>query len=445
MIILRKLCASKRARRTMFWLAFSMFGPAAMAADLPKADAVFPEPDMIEVKLGQLLFYDPILSGNKTVSCATCHHPRFATSDGLSLGLGDGGIGLGPDRRADPDNMPEQRIPRNAPALFNLGATEFTVFFHDGRLEEDPNRPAGIRTPLGADMEMGFDNALSAQTMFPVLSPDEMAGHYSENDVSQAVRQGRLTGDGGAWDILSKRVEDLPRYRAGFDLVIGEREIEFTDISNAIAAFMAFEWRADNSRFDQYLRMGQGLSPLEEAGMELFYGAAGCSDCHSGQFQTDHGFHALAMPQIGPGKAARFESHARDTGRIRVTGKAEDAYRFRTPSLRNVTQTGPYGHAGAYKDLGAVIRHHWDPAGHWLGYAIQGAVLPELPVDDLRVMSDTQEMLATLAQAQPVSPVLDSGQMEAIVAFLGSLEDQTALDGRLGIPDQVPSGLPVDQ
>ncbi|MBS8271808.1 cytochrome-c peroxidase, partial [Halomonas litopenaei] len=140
----------------------------------------------------------PILSGNRNVSCGTCHHPAFGTGDGLSLGLGDGGIGLGPKRVADPDNMPEQRIPRNAPALFNLGAYEFTVLFHDGRIEVDPDRPGGLRTPLDADMVTGFASLLSAQTMFPVLSPDEMAGHYSENEISQAVRRGVITGQGGA-------------------------------------------------------------------------------------------------------------------------------------------------------------------------------------------------------------------------------------------------------
>ena len=143
------------------------FAQSASADTLPKDNAVFPEPNMAQVRLGQLLFYDPILSGNKTVSCATCHHPRFATSDGVSLGLGDGGIGLGPDRHVDPKNPPEQRIPRNSPALFNLGATEFSVLFHDGRLEADTTDPSGFRTPLGADMEGGFDGVLSAQTMFP--------------------------------------------------------------------------------------------------------------------------------------------------------------------------------------------------------------------------------------------------------------------------------------
>ena len=142
---------------------------AFLAAGLTSASALdlgprptFPEPDMDKVRLGQLLFYDPILSGNQNISCGTCHHPRFGTSDGVSLSLGEGGIGLGPERTPDPNNMPEQRLPRNAPGLWNLGASEFTVFFHDGRLETDPDQPFGIRTPLGAEMTQGFQSALAA-------------------------------------------------------------------------------------------------------------------------------------------------------------------------------------------------------------------------------------------------------------------------------------------
>ena len=120
-------------------------------------------------------------------------------------------LGIGPERRPDPANPPEQRIPRNAQALFNLGAREFTVMFHDGRIEVDPSRPSGLRTPLEDDMVAGFASILSAQTMFPVLSPDEMAGHYQENDVSTAVREGVITRPGGAWDILSKRVSAISK------------------------------------------------------------------------------------------------------------------------------------------------------------------------------------------------------------------------------------------
>ncbi len=423
----------------------SLLSVPALAGPLPYDEPVFPDVDSAQVELGQLLFYDPILSGSKTVSCATCHHPRFGTGDGVSLGLGDGAKGLGPDRFVDTANAPEQRIPRNAPPLFNLGAKEFTVFFHDGRLEEDATRPSGIRTPLGTEMEMGFASALSAQSMFPVLSADEMAGHYAENDVAQAVRQGVLTGPGGAWDILSKRIENTPEYRARFDAVIGPEPISFTDISDAIAAFLDFEWRGVASPFDLYLRNGTPMNDAAMRGMALFYGDAGCSTCHAGRFQTDHGFHAIAMPQIGPGKAARFESHARDTGRMRVTGRAEDAYAFRTPPLRNIAQTAPYGHAGAYATLESVVRHHLDPVTSLRGYDPAQAVMPGFKADDLRIMSDPLEVDA-IATANSLAPVdLTDAEVADIIAFLEALTDPQSLRGALGVPTTVPSGLPVDQ
>jgi cytochrome c peroxidase len=437
-----------QARGILFGGVMAAAGAMALAeTPLPRADATFRPTDPDEVALGQLLFYDPILSGNKTVSCATCHHPKFATSDGVSLGVGDGGIGLGSERRSDPDNPPEQRIPRHSPALFNLGATEFTRFFHDGRLEDDPNAPNGIRTPLGADMVVGFDNALAAQTMFPVLSPDEMAGHYSENDVSTAVRRGMLAQPGGAWDIIAARVAGIPEYRKGFDTFLGtDAPITFADISNALAAFIAFEWRADNSRFDQYLRGETTLTAVETTGMDLFYGPAQCGTCHAGQFQTDHDFHALAMPQIGPGKSARFERHARDTGRLRVTGDPADAFAFRTPSLRNVTRTAPYGHSGAFPDLDSVIQHHMNAVQSLRSYDISAAILPAIDVaPDDRILQDADE-IASIAAANTLPPIdLNDADIAAIIAFLGTLEDQQSLTGRLGIPGSVPSHLPIDR
>ena len=426
-------------------LCLTVLAAPLWAADLPFEEPVFPPVNSDQVLLGQLLFYDPILSGSRTVSCATCHHPKFATGDGVSLGLGDGGKGLGPERVVDDENVPEQRIPRNAPPLFNLGATEFTVFFHDGRLEQDDNRASGIRTPLGTEMEMGFASALSAQSMFPVLSADEMAGHYAENDVAQAVRQGLLTGPGGAWDLLSKRVAALPEYRARFDDVIGPRDVAFTDISDAVAAFLDFEWRGVASPFDLYLRNGTEMEPQQMRGMELFYGKAGCADCHSGRFQTDHSFHAIAMPQIGPGKAARFESHARDTGRMRVTGRSEDAYAFRTPPLRNVAQTAPYGHGGAYASLEDVVRHHLDPVGSLRAYDISMAVMPGFEADDLRAMRDPVEVEA-IAAANQLDPIaLSDSEVNDVLAFLNALTDPQSVRGALGVPDTVPSGLPVDR
>ncbi len=428
-------------------LAMALLTNGVMANPLPEANATYAPVDMAQVRLGQLLFYDPILSGSKTVACATCHHPKHATADGLSLGLGDGAHGLGPKRMIDPKNLPEQRVPRNAPALFNLGAHEFTTMFHDGRLEADPTRPSGIRTPLGTEMVQGFASVLSAQSMFPVLSPDEMAGHYTESDVARAVRQGFLTGEDGAWSLISARVAGIKEYQSAFEQINGPgHSVTFTDISDVIAEFIAFEWRADDSPFDQYLRTGEPLPKAANLGMSLFYGKAQCSTCHAGQFQTDHDFHAIALPQVGPGKSARFETHARDEGRLRVTGNPADSYKFRTPSLRNIAQTAPYGHNGAYATLEAMIRHHLDPVASLKAYNVAQLVLPDLPnSQDFRATHDPDEQ-AAIAAANELSPSnLSETEIIQIVAFLNALSDTASLAGKLGVPQTVPSGLPVDQ
>ncbi len=102
-------------------------------------------PSDAKVALGRALFFDKVLSGNRNISCATCHHPDRASSDGLSLPLGEGAVGLGPKRRAGSAVPVFGRVPRNSQALFNLGATEFVFMFHDGRVAEDPHDNWGNR------------------------------------------------------------------------------------------------------------------------------------------------------------------------------------------------------------------------------------------------------------------------------------------------------------
>ena len=177
--------------------------------------------------------------------------------------------------------------------------------------------------------------------------------------MSTLVRQGRITGPDGAWAAIAARVAAVPEYAQRFQAVYPEiaagRGIDFTDISNAIAAYMTFDFRSDSAPFDLWLQGKGDLGPQELAGMEAFFGKGGCAACHSGSLFSDMGFHAMGDPQIGPGKAERFERHQRDTGRMKVSNNPADAYAFRTPSLRNVTLTGPYGHAGAYGDLAAYL------------------------------------------------------------------------------------------
>ena len=107
-------------------------------------------------RLGQLLFFDSILSGNRNISCATCHSPDHGSSDGLSLGIGEGGEGISIHRTGGKgDTKIKKRISRNAPGLWNLGAKQIDVLFHDGRItrsdiyENGFNTPAQERLPKG--------------------------------------------------------------------------------------------------------------------------------------------------------------------------------------------------------------------------------------------------------------------------------------------------------
>jgi len=247
--------------------------------------------------------------------------------------------------------------------------------------------------------------------------------------------------------LLSRRVGAVPEYAALFQDVYphidNSEDIAFTDISNAIAAFIALEWRSDAARFDDVLRGTARFEGIEQRGMALFYGSAGCAACHSGPFLTDHDFHAMGAPQIGPGKSATFEEHQRDDGRFRVTGRTEDRYAFRTPSLRNVAKTAPYGHAGAHKDLAAFIAAHANPEAGLKNYDPEQAVLVHRTNKDFLVMNDAEQVKA-IARAVGVAPVnLSRADIDALVAFLNTLTDPAAIAGRMGVPDAVPSGLPV--
>ena len=128
------------------------------------------------------------------------------------------------------------------------------------------------------------------------------------------------------------------------------------------------------------------------------------------------------------------------------TDLAEDAYRFRTPSLRNVAETAPYGHAGQYRSLEGIVRHHLDPWGSLDAWRIDGLPLaPEASLDaaDLVVWQDAREM-ARRRRHLDIEPVaLSDADVAALLAFLSSLTDADSIGGASGAPDTVPSGLPV--
>lgn len=438
-------------------------------------------PDPALVALGRDLFFDPVLSGNRNIACGTCHDPARGTGDGLALGFGEGGAGFGPDRRAGTGVT--ARVPRNAQPLYNIGARDYVTMFHDGRLEHDPDRTfqSGFWSPAREHLPDGLDSLLAAQAMFPVLSHVEMAGVKGANPVATAVAEDRPTD---AWALLADRLRALPGYAAQFEAAFDEVEapgdIRFTHAARALAAFQTTAFRSTGSPFDAALEAGD-LSVLPDAaraGADLFYGRAGCVDCHSGPLLTDHDFHAIAVPQIGPGKghgsdttyfaASGFPDRLEDEGRFRVTFDPGDLFRFRTPSLRNVALTGPWGHSGAFDDLEAMVRHHLDSVASLDGYAPSPDLLPSLdaviarrgrgskllfePLNPARgdafaardrFVQGSDALRGRIAAANDLAPVdLDDADLAALMAFLGALTDPTARDRGELIPVKVPSGLP---
>ena len=433
-------------------LAVFLIGSAAFAkAQLPKPldDSQYRPVNEKAAKLGQLLFYDKVLSGNQNIACSTCHHHDLASGDGLSLGIGEGGIGLGEKRIAGiGSSKVKRRVPRNASGLFNLGAKEFTHLFHDGRVSEDDIFPSGFNSPAEEFLPKGLNSLLAAQAMFPVTSPVEMAGERDENQIAGATRR----RPDYVWAILEKRLRAIDNYTPFFQAAYAEikssSDITMVHVANALADFIAFEWRADASPFDAYLKGDNtALTEQQNRGMELFYGKADCVSCHSGALQTDHSFHALMLPAFGPGRTRRFEFIARDRGRLNETDRLADSYRFRTPSLRNVAATGPYGHNGAYKTLEGIVQHHLTPRKSFENYDKTQLVMVSddyLTKTDFLINQDQREMARMRQYLDIDSPSLNLSEVADIIAFMQSLTDQASLYGRFGGPSEVPSGIPVD-
>lgn len=397
-----------------------------------------PAVDAAKVRLGQALFFDKILSGNRNISCATCHTPLAFTGDGLPLSIGQGGDGLAQARRAplDDDGNPIF-IPRNAPDVFNRAPLD--LMFWDGRVARMAD--GSFDTPAGDDLLPGLDSTLAAQAMFPVTSRDEMRGHPGENDLAD-LDDSDLAG---IWDALMGRLLAIDEYRDLFAAAypdVPSDDLTFVHAANAIAAFEIDHWTLDDSPFDAYLRGDDSaLSEAATRGALLFFGKAGCADCHTGPLLTDGRFHNRAVPQIGPGKGDGDDG-TWDFGRERVTGDPADRFRFRTPPLRNVAATAPYMHDGAFATLEDAVRHELDPITSALSY------------DPTQLRDDVQDLFRREQTVDILAKAIDDGEVDAValtdeefadlLAFLHALTSPSL--GTLGlrdIPAEVPSGLPL--
>ncbi len=405
---------------------------------------------MKKASLGQLLFYDKILSGNRNISCGTCHNHKFGGSDGLSLGIGEGGIGVGPKRTPGIKNSKiKKRIPRNAPGLWNLGAKEIKTVQHDGSINIANTYENGFNTPAEEWLPTGLDNLIAVQALFPMTKQFEMAGNPNENDLSRITHK-RIDY---VWPIISNRIRSIPDYEklfvSAFKEINRSSDININHIVNAISAFIILEWTSINSPFDDYLKGNkEALSKNQIEGMNLFYGKANCSSCHSGPLLTDHKFYSIGLPQFGPGRTRRFDPYTRDVGRMGETDSLEDAYKFRTPSLRNVLLTAPYGHNGAYPDLKGIIKHHLNPhemLENWNPKMAKLTPANWLHDIDFVVLKDKWEK-KRLIKSINIDPIhLSEKEIDTIIDFLKSLTGKRKNDRPLGQPLRVPSGIEVDK
>ncbi|NKB53242.1 MAG: c-type cytochrome [Rhizobiaceae bacterium] len=394
------------------------------------------------VKLGQLLFYDRVLSGTYRVSCATCHNPDRASSNGFRTDQvpDDKGDNEGDDLAINGLPLYEALKPsaKHAPALFNLGAREFTIMFGDGRVAERSD--GSFLSPAGDQLPDGLQDVLAVQALFPAVTGDELVGTV-DNDVKAVAH----LGNRAIWQALTERVQYLEEYwqpfKAAYPKLNSREQINITHIANAISAFVGTEWRSDSTPFDAWLRGEKAaLSPSQTRGMDTFYGKAGCSSCHSGPFQTDHGFHPVAMPLW------RFDVDLFATGdtvdlhqdRSKLTGNDSDKYHRRTPSLRNVEWTAPYGHAGSYETLAGFMNAHLDPVAGLQAFVAKRSAGKSLPN---AVQTSVDELKAS--NKLPAVKLSDQ-EFADLLAFLKSLSQADSLTGNLGRPEIVPSSLALD-
>ncbi|HJQ25850.1 MAG TPA: cytochrome c peroxidase [Blastocatellia bacterium] len=276
-----------------------------------------------KVALGRALFFDKRLSADGTVSCATCHVPERAFTDGKRVAEGIGG----------------RHGRRNSPTLLN--AMFNTGQFWDGRAE-----------------------SLEAQARLPLVNPDEMGSQTDEQIIA--------------------RLHNDPDYVRQFAQVFGGA-IRMQAIAKAIAAFER-TLVAANSPFDRF-QAGDlnAMSSAARSGMVLFRGKARCNVCHTinngfgaypflsdgnyrntGVVATATGFVAAsrqAMQVATSFTPARLTELGKQTdapllGRFLVTGNALDIGAFRTPSLRNVELTAPYFHDGSAATLADVVKFY---------------------------------------------------------------------------------------
>ena len=415
-----------------------------------------PEVNSDIVQLGKHLFFSKSLGGNRDSACVSCHHPMFGGGDNLSLSIGvDAQLPnlLGEGREHDTNALTYDggpTVPRNAPTTFNIGGWD-QVLFHDGRVEsmgktrnKNGSDGIGIRTPdspFGVADPRAGNTLTQAQARFPVTSNEEMKGFNHLTKSNQQIRDylaQRVGGYGEAETELTEHYFWLNKFKQAFHQPNANAQQLITEqnISFAIGQYELSQVFIDNP-WRQYVEGDiAALTASAKRGAILFYqnkdqGGAQCVTCHSGDFFTDEKFHNIATPQIGHGKGDGNSGHE-DFGRYRETKQQSDQYAFRTPSLLNVANTGPWMHAGSFENLTDVVQHSVNAQQSINAY--HNIILSQQGIQNV-------DTVATFAQKAIDSENFEGGmldfneeQVNDLVNFLHALSDPCVTDKACMMP-----------
>ncbi len=401
--------------------------------------------DNKRANLGRLLWFDTIGGLNNDNTCAGCHSPTngFGDTQSIAIGIDNNGI-VGP-HRTGPRNQ------RRTPMAIN--AAFFPTLMWNSRfasLSGDPfDNSAGFKFPAPENLSLSYlPQLLDAQAFIPPTERVEVAGFTFPGD-NFAIRA----------EVLN-RLNRSEAYRKLFGEVFPEVQdgapISFDMFGSAIAEF-EFSLVFADAPIDEYAR-GQknALTTDQKRGALLFFGRAGCVECHrvsgqSNEMFSDFDQHVIGVPQIAPIAGDPTAGNVifdgpglnEDFGLEQVTGDANERYEFRTSPLRNVALQPTFFHNGAFTRLDDAIRHHldvvasvnnYDPVAVGVASDLGGPIGPMSPV---------------LARLDPLlaSPIRLTGEeFRQLVDFVRSgLLDPRARPESLRklVPKSVPSGRPV--
>jgi cytochrome c peroxidase len=296
-----------------------------------EAFSAFPDyettPEKIE--LGKLLFNDPILSGNNSRSCASCHHADKAFTDGLEKAVSLDGKSL---------------VKRNTPTLSNIAFQR--VFFSDSRV-----------------------NYLEDQAVAVITNENEMHG-----SLQKAVLA------------LSKN----ENYKTKFQKAFPKKVVDEFAIKNALASYIR-SLSDYESKFDGFMRGNETFNLDEITGFNLFAGKAKCATCHF--IPLTNGTVPPSFVKSESEVLGIPDTHKKldaDLGRFELTHAEVNRYSFKTPTIRNIELTGPYMHNGVFKTLEEVMDFYNDGGGKGLGFNLENQTLPE---DKLNLTSIEKKQL----------------------------------------------------